>query len=52
MSITVTFKHEVYMGVYLDILGLMTKCDTVPIHHAKTKALHVQWAKMGRHVLI
>ena len=44
----VVFKHDVYTDVYMDILGLMVKCDTTPIHQAKTKALHVWWAKMGR----
>ncbi|KAF9227895.1 hypothetical protein BS17DRAFT_813771 [Gyrodon lividus] len=44
----VTFKRDVYSNVYVDIISLMTKCDTVPVHHAKTKALRVQWAKIGR----
>ena len=44
----VTFKHDVYADVYVDILSLMAKCDTAPIHCAKMKALCVQWAKMGR----
>ena len=44
------FKHDVYRDVYIDIVGLMMKCNTAPFHHAKTKALHVQWAKMGRSV--
>ncbi|KIK19635.1 hypothetical protein PISMIDRAFT_107234, partial [Pisolithus microcarpus 441] len=44
----VTFKHDVYVDVYADILGLMSKCHTSSIHCAKTKACHVQWAKIGR----
>ncbi|KAI6113487.1 hypothetical protein EDD16DRAFT_1521294 [Pisolithus croceorrhizus] len=43
----VTFKHDVYANVYTDILGLMAKCDTAPVHHAKTKACHMQWVKIG-----
>ncbi|KAI6040681.1 hypothetical protein EDC04DRAFT_3140176 [Pisolithus marmoratus] len=43
----VTFKHDVYADVYADLLGLMAKCDTVPIHHAKMKALCVEWVKVG-----
>ena len=43
----VIFKRDVYADVYVDILGLMVKCDMTPIHQAKTKALCVQWAKMG-----
>ncbi|KIM56134.1 hypothetical protein SCLCIDRAFT_133274 [Scleroderma citrinum Foug A] len=46
----VTFKCNVYMDIYVDILGLMAKCDTSPVHRAKTKALHVQWVKIGRYV--
>ncbi|KAG6373555.1 hypothetical protein JVT61DRAFT_6198 [Boletus reticuloceps] len=48
----VVFKCDIYADVYVDILGLMVKCDTTPIHQAKTKALRVQWAKLGRQVLI
>ncbi|KAI6095317.1 hypothetical protein EDD17DRAFT_1769778 [Pisolithus thermaeus] len=44
----VTFKHDIYVDVYADVLGLMAKCDMAPVHHAKTKACHVQWAKVGR----
>ncbi|KAF8835704.1 hypothetical protein BDN67DRAFT_984450 [Paxillus ammoniavirescens] len=43
----VTFKRDIYTDVYVDIISLMTKCDTAPVHHAKTKALRVQWAKIG-----
>jgi len=38
----VTFKCDIYMDVYVDLLGLMAKCNTVPIHHAKTKVLCVE----------
>ncbi|KAL4069014.1 hypothetical protein J3A83DRAFT_4534888 [Scleroderma citrinum] len=44
----VMFKHDIYVDVYVDVLSLMVKCDTAPIHCAKTKALHVQWVKIGR----
>ncbi|KAI6001903.1 hypothetical protein EDD15DRAFT_2361265 [Pisolithus albus] len=44
----VTFKRDVYADVYADVLGLMAKCDTAPVHRAKTKACRVQWAKVGR----
>ena len=43
----VTFRRDVYMDVYVDLLGLMAKCDTAPVHCAKTKALRVEWAKIG-----
>ncbi|KAI6039189.1 hypothetical protein EDC04DRAFT_3141040 [Pisolithus marmoratus] len=43
----VTFKRDIYADIYADLLGLMAKCDTVPIHCAKTKALCVEWAKVG-----
>ncbi|KAI5985843.1 hypothetical protein EDD15DRAFT_2200383 [Pisolithus albus] len=44
----VTFKRDIYADVYADVLGLMAKCDMAPVHHAKTKACRVQWAKVGR----
>ncbi|KAF8548589.1 hypothetical protein OG21DRAFT_1526392 [Imleria badia] len=43
----VSFKRDVYMDVYVGILGLMSKCDTSPVHCAKIIAFHVQWAKIG-----
>ncbi|KAI6027144.1 hypothetical protein EDC04DRAFT_2605907 [Pisolithus marmoratus] len=43
----VTFKHDVYANIYTDILGLMAKCDMAPVLHAKTKACHMQWVKIG-----
>ncbi|KAI6008023.1 hypothetical protein EDC04DRAFT_2907381 [Pisolithus marmoratus] len=43
----VTFKCDVYADVYIDLLGLMVKCDTAPVHCAKTKALHVEWVSIG-----
>lgn len=47
----VTFKCDIYADIYTDILGLMAKCDMSPVHCAKTKTLHVQWAKVGRFVV-
>lgn len=44
----VPFKCNVYIDVYIDLLGLMAKCDTSSIHCAKMKALHMHWAKTGR----
>ncbi|KAI6041969.1 hypothetical protein EDC04DRAFT_2892470 [Pisolithus marmoratus] len=44
----VTFKQDIYVDVYVDILGLMSKCNTSLIHCAKTKACHVQGAKIGK----
>jgi len=44
----VTFKRGVYVDIYVDILGLMAKCDTAPVHCAKMKSLHVQWVKIGK----
>ncbi|KAI6042109.1 hypothetical protein EDC04DRAFT_2892227 [Pisolithus marmoratus] len=44
----VTFKRDIYVDIYVDILGLMSKCNMSPIHCAKTKACCVQWAKIGR----
>ncbi|KAI5981993.1 hypothetical protein EDC04DRAFT_2616986 [Pisolithus marmoratus] len=44
----VTFKHDIYADVYADVLGLMAKCGTAPVHHAKMKVCHVQWVKVGR----
>ncbi|KAI6009259.1 hypothetical protein BKA83DRAFT_43855, partial [Pisolithus microcarpus] len=43
----VSFKHDVYADVYIDLLRLMAECDTAPIHCAKTKVLHVEWANIG-----
>ena len=43
----VTFRHDIYADVYVDILGLMAKCDTAPVHRAKMKACCVEWAKIG-----
>ena len=48
----VTFKRDIYSDVYIDILSLMAKCDMSTVHRAKTKALRVQWAKIGRYVLL
>ncbi|KAI6037896.1 hypothetical protein EDC04DRAFT_2897069 [Pisolithus marmoratus] len=32
----VNFGVTIYSPVYVEILGLMSKCDTSPIHWAKT----------------
>ncbi|KAF8835166.1 hypothetical protein BDN67DRAFT_984802 [Paxillus ammoniavirescens] len=42
------FTLDEMADVYVDIISLMTKCDTVPVHRAKTKALCVQWVKIRR----
>ena len=44
----VAFRVATYMPVYLEILGLMKKCDTSPMHAVKTKVLRVKWARIGR----
>ena len=43
----VTFRRDIYADVYVDILGLMVKCDTAPVHRAKTKVCRVEWANIG-----
>ncbi|KAF8432097.1 hypothetical protein L210DRAFT_865876 [Boletus edulis BED1] len=43
----VNFRVPIYMPVYTEILGLMSKCNTSDIHCAKTKALRTQWAQIG-----
>ncbi|KAI9569836.1 hypothetical protein HD554DRAFT_2170836 [Boletus coccyginus] len=43
----VNFKVATYSPVYLEMLGLMKKCDTVPVHAMKTKALRCKWAQIG-----
>ncbi|KIM52386.1 hypothetical protein SCLCIDRAFT_141189, partial [Scleroderma citrinum Foug A] len=35
----VSFRVSTYLPVYLEILGLMKKCDTSAVHAAKTKSL-------------
>lgn len=44
----VNFRVTTYSPVYLEMLGLMKKCDTSPIHAAKIKALRYKWAEVGR----
>ena len=44
----VAFRVATYMPIYLEILSLMKKCDTSPMHAVKTKALRVKWARIGR----
>ena len=44
----VNFRVGTYSPVYMEILGLMSKCDTNAIHCAKMKALRKRWAELGR----
>ncbi|KAI5997056.1 hypothetical protein EDD15DRAFT_2194735 [Pisolithus albus] len=44
----VNFRVSTYTPVYLEILGLMKKCDTSVIHAEKTKSLRINWATLGR----
>ncbi|KIK18556.1 hypothetical protein PISMIDRAFT_109219, partial [Pisolithus microcarpus 441] len=44
----VSFRVGTYMLVYLEILGLMKKCDTSVTHAEKTRSLQVKWASLGR----
>ena len=44
----VAFRVATYMPVYLEILGLMKKCDTSATHAVKTRSLRVEWARIGR----
>ena len=46
----VTFKWDVDVDIYSNILGLMAKCDMAAIHCAKMKTLRVHWAKIRRYV--
>ncbi|KAI5984239.1 hypothetical protein EDC04DRAFT_2914417 [Pisolithus marmoratus] len=43
----VSFRVGTYMPVYLEMLGLMKKCDTSAIHTEKTRSLRVKWATLG-----
>ncbi|KAI6000636.1 hypothetical protein EDD15DRAFT_2362122 [Pisolithus albus] len=43
----VNFRVSTYTPVYLEILGLMKKCDTSVIHAEKTKSLRINWATLG-----
>ncbi|KAI6004674.1 hypothetical protein EDD15DRAFT_2359402 [Pisolithus albus] len=43
----VNFRVATYSPVYVEILGLMSKCDTSPIHQAKTRTLRIRWAELG-----
>lgn len=47
----VSFQVSTYSPVYLEILGLMKKCDTSAVHAAKTKSLRMEWATTGRYVV-
>lgn len=42
------FKAQKYQDYYLSALACMSKCDTDALHKAKTKALRVEWARIGR----
>jgi hypothetical protein len=42
------FKAHKYQEYYLSALGCMSKCDTDAVHKAKTKALRIEWARIGR----
>ena len=42
----VNFRVSTYLPVYTEILGLMSKCNTNVIHHAKTSVQHQQWAQL------
>lgn len=44
----VNFRVGTYTLVYLEMLGLMNKCDTSEIHAKKTKLLQCEWAMIGR----
>ncbi|KAI6097773.1 hypothetical protein EV401DRAFT_1895390 [Pisolithus croceorrhizus] len=44
----VNLRVSTYTLVYLEILGLMKKCDTSMIHTEKTKSLQINWATLGR----
>ena len=38
----VAFRVATYMPIYLEMLGLMKKCDTSPMHAVKTKSLQIE----------
>ncbi|KAI6161677.1 hypothetical protein EDD17DRAFT_1508795 [Pisolithus thermaeus] len=44
----VNFRVTTYSPIYVEILRLMSKCDTSPIHQAKTQTLCIRWAQLGR----
>ncbi|KAI6124967.1 hypothetical protein EV401DRAFT_2068549 [Pisolithus croceorrhizus] len=43
----VNFRVTTYSPIYVEILRLMSKCDTSPIHQAKTQTLCIRWAQLG-----
>ncbi|KAF8119566.1 hypothetical protein EV363DRAFT_1305046 [Boletus edulis] len=43
----VNFQVTSYSPVYVGILGLMSKCDTSPVHRAKMQALCIWWTELG-----
>jgi hypothetical protein len=46
----VNFRIATYLPVYVEILRLISKCDSSLIHRAKTQDLRVRWAELGRYV--
>ena len=44
----VAFIVATYTPIYLEMLGLMKKCDMSPTHAVKTKSLRIEWARIGR----
>jgi len=44
----VTFRVAMYTPIYLEIFGLMKKCDTSSMHAMKTRSLRIEWARIGR----
>lgn len=48
----VNFRVNMYSLIYLEILGLMKKCDSSMIHTEKTKALQIKWACQGTYILL
>ena len=44
----VAFRVATYTPIYLEMLSLMKKCDTSPMHTVKTKSLRIEWVRIGR----
>ena len=44
----VAFRVATYTPIYLEMLGLMKKCDTSPTHAVKMKSLQIEWVRIGR----
>ena len=43
----VTFRHNIYLDVYLDILGCMSKCDASYVHCMKTNPFACNGQRLG-----